>query len=170
MAAIDFFFFFLLFCCCCLSGQAMNITCSRVVYISIVIIFWLLLLSKTYWHVVQSINDLYCVCSAVVTVWQYKTIQILFINLWQCFVLSLPHFTTERMAAYEHHVQKGQRGDERPEINSKKKKKANKLDFLFVVVHYKQENKAQCLLQVENWVTVNQSNCYFGLIFKTALH
>lgn len=73
------------------------------------------------------------------------------------------------MAAYEHHVQKGQRGDERPEINSKKKK-ANKLDYLFVVVHYKQENKAQCLLQVENCATVNQSNCYFGLIFKTALH
>lgn len=44
--------------------------------------------------------------------------------MWQCFVLSLPHFTTERMAAYEHHVQKGQRGDERPEINSKKKKKS----------------------------------------------
>lgn len=43
--------------------QVMNITCNRVVYIYIVIIFVII---KNIWHVVQSVNDLYCVCYAVV--------------------------------------------------------------------------------------------------------
>lgn len=45
------------------------------------------------------------------------------------------------MAACEHRVYKGQRGDERPEINSTKNEfiKKKKLDFLFVFVHYQPE-------------------------------
>lgn len=69
----------------------MNITCSRVVYISIVIIFGLLLLllSKTYWHVVQSLNDLYCVCSAVVPFDNTNNT-----NPFYSFVAVLPSFLT----------------------------------------------------------------------------
>lgn len=58
------------FCCCCLSGQVMNITCSRVVYISMVIIFGYYYQNILACCTVNKWLVLCMLCSS--TVWQYK--------------------------------------------------------------------------------------------------
>lgn len=64
MAIVAFLFVLGFFCQCCLSGQVMNRTCSRVVYIYSY--DFVIIIKSSHWHVVQSVNDLYCVCYAVV--------------------------------------------------------------------------------------------------------